>query len=171
MTEPFTYDDVGSYTLDDADERALVEAQNECTFMWSTKDGWPVGVVMSYVFRDGCFWLSVSSLRVRVKAVTREPRVSLSITSKGSSIRAPLAVTYKGRCEVFSDAETIGWFLPALAELLRPGDPEAQAEFVRLNDTPNRRVLKVTPEKTIGFDGRKMHAATEAARAEGRIPD
>lgn len=171
MTEPFTYDDVGSYTLDDADERALVEAQNECTFMWSTKDGWPVGVVMSYVFRDGCFWLSVSSLRVRVKAVTREPRVSLSITSKGSSIRAPLAVTYKGRCEVFSDAETIGWFLPALAERLRPGNAEAQAEFVRLNDTPNRRVLKVTPEKTIGFDGRKMHAATEQARVDGRIPD
>ena len=89
MSEPFTYDDVGGYTLDEADERALVEAQNACTFMWSTKDGWPVGVVMSYVFHDGCFWLSVSSLRVRVKAVQREPRVSLSITSKGSSIRAP----------------------------------------------------------------------------------
>ncbi|MEM7285750.1 MAG: hypothetical protein AAF480_05310 [Actinomycetota bacterium] len=84
---------------------------------------------------------------------------------------APLAVTYKGRCEILSDAETIGWFLPALAERLRPGDRAAQAEFVRLNDTPNRRVLKVTPEKTIGFDGRKMHAATERARAEGRIPD
>ncbi len=171
MAEPFTYDDVGSYTLDDEDERALVEAQNECTFMWSTKDGWPVGVVMSYVFHDGCFWLSVSSLRVRVKAVEREPRVSLSITSKGSGIRASLAVTYKGRCEVLSDPETIGWFLPALAERLRPGNPEAQAEFVRLNDTPNRRVLKVTPEKTIGFDGRKMHAATEQARAAGLIPD
>ena len=170
MSEPFTYDDVGAYTLDDEDERALVEAQNECTFMWSTRDGWPVGVVMSYVFRDGCFWLSVSSLRVRVKAVAREPRVSLSITSKGSGIKGSQAVTYKGRCEVLSDADTIGWFLPALAERLRPGDVDAQAEFVRLNDTPNRRVLKVTPEKTIGFDGRKMHAATEQARAEQRIP-
>lgn len=170
MSEPFTYDDVGAYTLDDEDERALVEAQNECTFMWSTRDGWPVGVVMSYVFRDGCFWLSVSSLRVRVKAVAREPRVSLSITSKGSGIKGSQAVTYKGRCEVLSDADTIGWFLPALAERLRPGDADAQAEFVRLNDTPNRRVLKVTPEKTIGFDGRKMHAATEQARAEQRIP-
>ncbi len=164
MDKEFNYDDVSSYQLDEADERALIEAQNECTFMWSTKDGWPVGVIMSYIFKDGCFWLSVSSLRVRVQAVAREPRVSVSITSKGSSIKKPWSLTYKGTCEVLQDRETIDWFLPALAERLRWGDPEAQKEFVRLNDTPNRRVLKVTPVKRIGFDGSKMAAATAAAR-------
>lgn len=164
MDKTFNYDDVSSYTLDDADERALVEAQNECTFMWSNKEGWPVGVIMSYVFKDGFFWLSVSSLRVRVRAVERDPRVSISITSKGSPIRAAWSLTYKCTCEVFDDAETIGWFLPALSELLRPGDPEAQKLFVELNDTPNRRVLKLTPVQTIGFDGRKMREATKAAR-------
>lgn len=163
MDETFNYDDVSSYTLDDADERELVETQKECTFMWSNKEGWPVGVVMSYVFHDECFWLSVSSLRVRVKAVQRDPRVSISITSLGSGIRAARAVTYKGTCEVLDDRETIDWFLQALAERLRPGDPAAQAVFVKLNDTPNRRVLKVTPVQTIGFDGAKMSAATARA--------
>ena len=166
VQEPFTYDDVSSYTLDGDDERLLVEAQDECTFMWSNNQGWPVGVVMSYVFRQGCFWLSVSDLRLRVKAVLRDPRVSISITSKGTTIRAAQAVTYKGLCQVHSDRATIAWFLPALAERLRPGDHAAQAEFVRLNDTSHRRVLQVTPQQTIAFDGRKMRAATVAAKLE-----
>lgn len=165
MAERFTYDDVSSYTLDADDERRLVEEQNECTFMWSTKDGWPVGVIMSYVVRDGSFWLSVSDLRVRVKAVERDPRVSISITSKGTGIKGAQAVTYKGICHVHADRDTIEWFLPALAERLRPGDPAAQAAFVKLNDTEHRRVLQVIPMKTIGFDGNKMRAATlDAAR-------
>ena len=159
----FTYDDVSSYTLDAADEQELIAAQDECTFMWSNKQGWPVGVIMSYVWHDGAFWLSVSSLRVRVAAVERDPRVSVCVTSRGTSIKGARTVTYKGRCEVFSDDATKAWFLPALARRLRPGDPVAQAQFVALNDTPNRRVLKVTPVQRIGFDGRKMSQATKAA--------
>ena len=123
------------YTLDDADEAALLAAQDECTFIWSNREGWPVGVIMSYVWHEGAFWLSVSSLRVRVAAVLRDPRVSVCVTSRGTEIRASQTVTYKGHCEVFSDAETKAWFLPALAERLRPGNPTAQAQFVALNDT------------------------------------
>ncbi|MGI9327912.1 MAG: pyridoxamine 5'-phosphate oxidase family protein [Pseudomonadales bacterium] len=159
MTEQFNYDDVSHYTLDDPDIRALIEAQNECTFMWSTKEGWPVGVIMSYVFKDDCFWLSVSSLRVRVQAVERDPRASISITSKGSSLPIGLSLTYKGLCQVHSDHDTIDWFLPALAKRLRRGE-EAQQIFVELNNTANRRVIQFTPTKTIGFDGRKMGKAT-----------
>jgi hypothetical protein len=168
MSQDFTYDDVSTYTLESADEVRLVTEQNECTFMWSNKEGWPVGVVMSYVFHEGCFWLSVSDLRVRVKAVQRDPRVSLSITSKGTSIRGSQALTYKGMCEVLSDRATIDWFLPALAERLRPGDEAAAREFVQLNNTSHRRVLKVTPVQTIGFDGNKMRAATMQAREHTR---
>ena len=160
VTKSFTYDDVSQYTLDDADERALVEAQNECTFMWSTRQGWPVGVIMSYVFKDECFWLSVSSLRVRVQALERDRRASISITSKGSSLPTGLSLTYKGVCEVHKDQHTIDWFLPALAKQLRVGSTEAQRVFVELNNTKNRRVVQFTPTKKIGFDGRKMGRAT-----------
>lgn len=174
MGDKFTYDDVSSYTLDEADEKALIAAQNELTFMWANKEGWPVGVIMSYVYKDGCFWLSVSSLRKRVQAVERDGRTAITITSKGSAINASLALTYKGMTEVLRDQETIDWFLPALAERLRPGDPEAQKLFYDLNNTPNRRVLKFTPTQRIGFDGRKMRDATAAAMGEaGRraLPD
>lgn len=169
MAERFTYLTVKAYTLDDEDEQELIEKQNECTFMWSNKEGWPVGVIMSYVFHDGCFWLSVSTDRVRVKAVERDPRVCIAITSTGSGIDHSLALTYKGTCEVLKDRETIEWFFPLLAKRLRWGDEAAQKEFVRLNDTPERRVLKVTPTQRIGFDARKMAAATAAAREAGNI--
>jgi general stress protein 26 len=167
MAKTFNYDNVSGYTLEADDERLLIEAQNECTFMWSTKDGWPVGVIMSYVFHEGCFWLSVSSLRVRVQAVERDPRVSISITSKGTDTPGGRSLTYKGTCEVLRDQETIDWFLPALAKRLRWGDEEGQKLFVKLNNTPNRRVLKVTPTKRIGYDGQKMRAATADAVAAG----
>ena len=160
MTDHFNYDDVSNYKLDDPDIRALIEAQSECTFMWSTKEGWPVGVIMSYVFKDDCFWLSVSSLRVRVQAVQRDPRASISITSKGSKLPIGLSLTYKGMCKVHSDQATIDWFLPALAKRLRPKSEQAQKVFVELNNTTNRRVIQFTPTKTIGFDGRKMGQAT-----------
>ena len=169
MSDSFNYDDVSQYTLDTADELALVQAQNECTFMWSTQEGWPVGVIMSYVFADGCFWLSVSSLRIRVKAVQRDPRTAISITSKGTKLRSGLSLTYKGTCEVLSDQATIDWFLPELAKRLRPGNEQAQRVFVELNNTENRRVLKFTPTKAIGFDGRKMGKATRDAVGEDTL--
>jgi general stress protein 26 len=169
MTDtPFNYDNVKGYTLEAEDQEALIQAQNECTFMWSTREGWPVGVIMSYVYEHGCFWLSVSSLRVRVQAVQRDPRVSISITSKGADHPAGRSLTLKGHCEVLRDRATIDWFLRRLAESLRPGDAEAQALFVKLNDTPNRRVLKVTPQVRIGYDGQKMRRATSDAVAAGR---
>lgn len=170
MGKSFSYDDVSSYSLDSTDEEQLLAAQNECTFMWSNKQGWPVGVIMSYVWKDGCFWLSVSSLRVRVAAVERDPRVSVCVTSRGTTVKSSQTVTYKGMCDVFSDQATKDWFLPALAARLRPDDAEAQAEFVRLNDTPARRVLRVTPTQRIGFDGRKMAKATREAAAQPTTP-
>ena len=163
----FNYDDVSGYTLEEADEAELIASQTECTFIWANKQGWPVGVIMSYVWRDDAFWLSVSSLRVRVKAVQRDPRVAVCVTSRGTPITASRTVTYKGLAEVHDDAATIGWFLPALAERLRPGDPEAQRFFVELNDTPNRRVIKVTPTERIGYDGAKMAQRTREWIASG----
>ena len=160
MSDLANYEQVSIYGLDDAAREKLLAQHNECTFMWSTKEGWPVGVIMSYVFKDDCFWLSVSSLRVRVQAVERDPRASISITSKGSSLPTGLSLTYKGVCKVHSDQDTIDWFLPALAKLFSPGNEEAQRVFVELNNTANRRVIQFTPTKTIGFDGRKMGQAT-----------
>lgn len=161
------YEDVTRYSLDDRAEEELLARQAECTFIWSNKQGHPVGVVMNYVFRDGRFWLTSSGQRQRIAAVRRDPRVSIAISSLGSGIATRKSVTYKGSCVVHEDARTKAWFYPALAAVVRPRDPGAQAAFVRHLDSPRRVVLEVIPEGRIGFDSTRMWQDTpDAARRD-----
>ena len=53
--DDFNYEDVTVYTLDNEDEERMLKLQTECTFIWANKEGWPVGVIMSYVWAKGCF--------------------------------------------------------------------------------------------------------------------
>ena len=83
------YEEASSFFLGTEDCERLLKAQNECVFVWHRSDGWPIGVVMSYVWRDGKVWLTASSQRPRVAAVARDDRVSVAISSVGT--RLPVA--------------------------------------------------------------------------------
>jgi general stress protein 26 len=166
--DPENYEDVTVYGLDDADEREMLDAQNECTFIWSNKEGWPVGVIMSYVFHDGKFWLTASSQRARISAVRRDPRVCIVVTSTGSKMARNKTVTYKGTCTVRDDQATKDWFYPALAAAIRPESVEFQQEFARFLDSPRRVILEVEPTQRIGYDGAKMGVATAKWMAKNR---
>jgi nitroimidazol reductase NimA-like FMN-containing flavoprotein (pyridoxamine 5'-phosphate oxidase superfamily) len=160
MASTFNYEDVTVYNLDDEDELKMLALQNECTFIWSNKEGWPVGVIMSYVFVDGCFWLTLSGQRARVPAMKRDPRCAICVTSKGTELGSNQTVTYKGTCEILDDDETKAWFYPALAKAIRPNDEQAARNFAGFLDSPRRVIFKVTPTQRIGYDGRKMGRAT-----------
>ena len=112
------YEDVTTYTLDADVEERLLLAHNECTFIWSNKEGWPVGVIMSYVWRKGRFWLTASRQRARVAAVRRDPRVCVVVTSTGSPMPRNKAITWKGTCTVHDGREVKDWFYPELATAL-----------------------------------------------------
>lgn len=157
------YEDVTRYPLDGDDEAALLATQRECTFVWSNREGWPVGVTMSFVFTDGRFWLTASGQRARVAAVRRDERVAIVVSSAGTALPANRTVTYTGRCRVHEDAATRAWFYPVLADALHPDDAERAAVFAGFLDSPRRVVLEVEPAQRIGFDGVKMSAATTAA--------
>jgi len=159
------YEDVTSYTLDESTEEELLRAQNELTFIWSNREGWPVGVIMSYVYRNGRFWCTASSQRKRVSAVRRDPRVCVVVTSKGSRVEGSRSVTYKGLCTVRDDPGTKAWFYPALAEAINPDDPDRARRFARFLDSPRRVIFEIVPEQRIGYDGTKMRAATDASPA------
>ncbi len=149
------YEEVSSFVLADEDREKLLRTQNECVFVWRRADGWPIGVVMSYVWRDGKVWLTASSQRPRVAVVTRDDRVSVAISNAGT--RLPVGtVTIRGRCTIHRDPETKRWFYPALAAALIPKDEARKAGFARMLDSPRRVVMCVTPESMITFDGRKM---------------
>jgi general stress protein 26 len=162
------YEDVTVYGLDADQEAELLAQQNECTFCWTTRDGSPMAVIMSYVYHHGRFWLTASGQRKRVPAVRRDGRVAVVITSSGTDVGAGRAVSYKGTARVLDDAVSKEWFYPALAErLVGHLGPARVAECARFLDSPRRVILEVTPGVRVGFDGSKMHALTEEARAAG----
>jgi general stress protein 26 len=159
---PENYEDVTVYDLDSDVEEQLLLAHNECTFIWSNKEGWPVGVIMSYVWRRGAFWLTASGQRARVAAVRRDPRVSIVVTSTGSPMPKNKTVTWKGTCTLHDDQATKDWFYPELAEALNRGDEQRAKFFQQFLDSPRRVIFEVTPTQRIGYDGAKMGKDTAA---------
>ena len=165
MPEPIQdYERVSVYGLDPAEREELLAAHAECTFTWATRDGWPMGVIMSYLWHDGRFWLTAGAHRHRIEAVRRDPRVSVVVTSTGTKLAPGKSVTAKGRCVVHEDAATKAWFYPAFARHLYP-EPRHALAFEQKLASPLRVVLEVIPEKWIGYDGVKMFLD-----AAGKLP-
>jgi len=162
------YEDVREFTLDDERRLELLRVQTECSFVWSTRDGWPVGVTMSFLWRDGRVWLTSSSQRKRIAAVRRDPRVSVIVSSAGTPMGPGKTVTLKGRVVLHEDEATKRWFLPALAEAIFPESQRRRDGFARVLDSPRRVVLEVVPTAEISHDIDKLAVATSNSLAAER---
>jgi general stress protein 26 len=160
------YEDVTLYQLSDEREQELLDKQVECNFIWTNKEGHGIGVIMNYVARNGSIWVTATSQRARVKALRRDPRASVVISSMGTDMGPGKTVTYKGRVIIHEDQETKDWFYPAMAEIITPYPaPTVEAAMQHL-DTPLRVILELVPEKAIKFDG----DAISQASYDGKVP-
>jgi hypothetical protein len=157
------YEEVDVYPLDPDVQEQLLQLQNECAFVWGPKDHWAVGVMMSYVWRDGRFWLTATSQRKRIAAIRRDPRVSIVVSSVGTPLGPAKTVTAKGRCVIHEDQETRDWFYPALAAAIIPQNEPVQRAFAKMLDSQRRLILEVVPEKYITFDAMKLMQDSMAA--------
>jgi hypothetical protein len=173
------YDDVKQYRLDPEREQELVNTAGECVFCWANKAGHPIGVITAYVPVDGKIWMTATRERVRVKAIARDGRSSIVITSKGTPMGGGKTVTYKGHTVIHDDPDTKLWMYKLLAAGMAMAQDDGNAftsgldpdMFVRFLDTPERVVLEFTPEMSIPFDGDKMAAGTAAAYAQFAAED
>lgn len=160
------YEDVTIYGLTPAREQELITKQIECNFIWANKDGHPLGVIMNYIAKDGSIWVTATSQRPRVKALKRDPRASVVISSMGTDMGPGKTVTYKGTVKIHDDQATKDWFYPAMAKIISPYPaPTVEAAIAHL-DTPLRVVIELVPEMTIKFDGDSIAKSSH----EGSIP-
>jgi general stress protein 26 len=160
------YEDVTMYQLSDEREQELLEKQIECNFIWTNKDGHGLGVIMNYVAKDGSVWLTATKQRARIKALKRDPRASVVISSMGTDMGAGKQITYKGRVVLHEDQATKSWFYPAMANIISPYPaPTVEAAIEHL-DTPLRVIIELIPEKAIKFDG----DAISKASYDGTVP-
>jgi hypothetical protein len=149
------HETVSVYPLDDEQREELCSKASECVLNWATQDSWPVGVMHSFVWKDGRFWITMGVHRHRVSAIRRNPKVSVVLSSASIPGRGPgQTLTCKGRGIIHEDKETKDWFYPALAYKGLTGD--AAEAFVKRLDSPLRVIIEVVPEKWITFDGMKM---------------
>ncbi len=154
------YEEVDVYPIEPDLQEEILKTQNECSFVWGTQDHWPIGVIMSYVWLDGKFWLTASSQRPRIRAIRRDPRVSLIISSVGTKFGPAKSITVKGRVRLLDDRATKDRILPLLSAAILPGADEFQKKFTAMMDSERRLVLEVTPEKWITFDAAGMMQAS-----------
>lgn len=182
MTEQaVNYDDVKRYRLDPEREQELLKTGGECTFIWANKAGHPLGVTTAYVAVDGKIWMTATRERVRIKAIARDGRSAIVISSAGTPMGGGKTVTYKGHTVIHDDKETKLWMYGLLAKgMAARGDHDDGNEFttgidpemfIRFLDTPERIVLEFTPEMSIPFDGDKMAQGTAQAYAEFAAED
>ena len=137
------------FPLDPEAREALLHAGAECTFVWSARSGWPLGVTMSYLWARERFWLISAPDAPRVEAVRHDPRVSVVVRGPART------VTAKGRCTPRTDADARSWVYAAFAArqaLFAPGLVDAEAFAGRLARL-ERMILEVAPERWISYDG------------------
>lgn len=169
---------VSIYPFNDAEIDELMLNSGECVLMWSTQDGWPVGVTHAYVWHDGRIWITFASHRHRAAAIRRDNRVSVNVSSQAYPDGAPAelprgAITFKGHGEFFDDDATKEWFYGALSKKISPHSKAGEEAFYNLLNSPLRTILAVTPSKKImynaGLADRHMKGTIDEAELGERM--
>jgi general stress protein 26 len=135
-------EDLRGTSLAPADQDGLLAAQSECTVAYTSREGWPAAVVMSFLRHDGRFWLTAVAGRDHLESLRVDPRLTLVVDNRGTGLPGRRMIAVQGTARVHEDRATKDWFYPAFAERMAAEDPAA---FVRLLDSPRRAVLEVTP--------------------------
>ena len=157
MAQTNDHEIVSIYPFSEDEVENLMSHAIEAVLMWSTKDGWPVGVTHAFIWRDGKIWLTFASHRHRAAAIRRDNRISVNVSSAsygdGADDTLPSgAITFKGTGEFFDDDETKKWFYRALADKVGNGNQEVSDHFRDFLDSPLRTILAVTPVKRIMYN-------------------
>ena len=166
MSDNIDYEDLTTMRLDDEALTALVGPGGECVFNWTTNDGFPVGVVVAYLYRHGKFWTTCADRRKRVPALRARPQSAIVINRNGKT------ASYKGNSIVhaagdpgFEELKT--WFYAALSGVELAPDDAYRRSFAKFLDSPHRVIVETEARLVVGFDSAKFAAFTAEAMAAG----
>lgn len=165
-SDQIDYEDLTTMRLDEESLRALVEPGGECIFNWTTTDGYPVGVVVAYVFRDGKFWTTCADRRKRVPALRKRPQSGIVINRNGKT------ASYKGDSIVHANGdagfdELKTWFYATLSGVAAAPEDAYRRAFAKFLDSPHRVIIETDARLIVAFDTMKFAAFTNEAIAAG----
>ncbi len=160
------YEDLTTMRLDEDELAKLLAAGGECVFNWTTTDGYPVGVVVAFIYRDGKFFTTCAERRKRVPALRKRPQSAIIINQNGKT------ASFKGDSTVYANGdpgfdELKGWFYPALSGTEADPEDEYRQAFAKFLDSPHRVIIETDARLVVAFDAVKFRAFTNEAIAAG----
>ena len=163
-SDEIDYEDLTSMRLDDDALQELLAGGGECVFTWTTREGYPVGVVVAFVYRDGKFFTTCAERRKRVPALRERPQSGIVVNSGGRT------ATFKGDSTVHAPGdpgfdELKSWFYRTLSRLDHKPDDEYRQNFAKFLDSPHRVIVETDARLVVAFDTAKFHTFTNAAIA------
>ena len=160
------YEDLTGMQLSDDELNAFVRTGGECVFSWTNKAGYPVGVIVAYVWRDGKFWTTCAERRARVPALRTRPQSAVVVNHGG------MTASYKGDSIVhchddadWNDVKT--WFYAALSGTAQRPDDLAARTFEKFLDSPHRVIIETEAHLVVSFNVAKFQEFTARAIAAG----
>lgn len=156
------------YTLSDEDAWHIIHTPPwKCVVAWVTKDCRPVACEMSYAILDGQIVLTSATNRDKVKALRRNPAISLCFSTPGLK-----QVTVRGHVEISDDpARVRRWAEATVALMAGPLSAAAREREIQRYLSPDRLTLTVIVEKILSFDGARMFREEHAAESgQGGLP-
>lgn len=175
MTEPhpsrplwWTRQYVGSYTLSAEDAwRIIQEPPWKCVVAWVTKDCKPVACEMAYAILDRQIVLTATSDRDKVKALRRNPAISLCFSTPGLK-----QVTVRGHVEISDDpARVRQWAEATVAQMPATLSAAAREREIQRYLSPDRLTLTVIVEKIRSFDGAQMFRDERAHKSRPGVSE
>ena len=160
------YEDLTAMKLDAGEVDALITPGGECVFSWTTSDGFPVGVIVAYVYRDGKFWTTCAERRKRVPALRKRPQSAVVVNRGGKT------ASFKGMSVVHAHGDADwddvkAWFYAALSGTDRAPDDVGKRNFQKFLDSPHRVIIETDANLVVGFDTAKFGKFTAEAIAAG----
>ncbi len=161
------YEDLTGMQLDEAQLDELLAGVGECVFNWTTRDGYPVGVVVAFVFHEGRFFTTCAERRKRVPALRARPQSAIVVNRKGRT------ASFKGDSIVHAPddpgfEELKAWFYPRLSGLDVDPDDAYRQSFAQFLDSPHRVIIETDARLVVGFDSAKFAAFTAEAMVRTR---
>ena len=160
--EQVDYEDLTEMRLVGDELAPLLESPAECVFNWTNRDGYPVGVVVAYVWRDNKFWTTCAARRKRVPALRARPQSGVVVNRGGrtASFRGD-SIIHTPDDDDFADLKS--WFYRALSRVdEHPDDPYRQS-FLKFLDSPHRVIIETEANLVVGFDTAKFSSFTNDA--------
>jgi hypothetical protein len=160
------YEDFTKMALSSSQLEELVGDSGQCVFNWSTRDGYPVGVVMAYVYHYDRFWTNCTQHRKRVAALRARPHSAVVLNKDGKM------ATFKGKSVIHSPQdsdwdEVKTWFYAAVSGTAHDPDNPAARSFEKFLDGPHQVIIETAPTLVVSFDFGMFAATTQAAIEAG----